>query len=331
VIALTPRPAGSHLAATGAAVAAAELVVGAVELDAKDLLVLRSLLRLLDRRHGLRLHSQDDPARCNVVFVPAGWPLRLPATCITVQVQPAGQGAGTGGLCLVPPLRASNVLAALQTAAGLLACGQQGAPLSEGLPALFQTLTRHLLARERRSTLLPLADGRTLLLDPGAARVHGLPLAELLDGGYRLQAPQRAADAQAQTLAALPGVGLRELLWAAAQRLGSEGVACSELAGGFRLLRWPDATALAQPGVPRLAALWTQRAMRVDEAAPAARLPLLQVRWFLEAALALGMASPAAHAGEAGERADAAATAPALSPAPVRRLLGRLRERLKLW
>ncbi|HKX95184.1 MAG TPA: hypothetical protein VJM48_10810, partial [Methylibium sp.] len=102
------------------------------------------------------------------------------------------------------------------------------------------------------------------------------------------------------------------------------GVPAAALRGAYRLQRWPDAVALSRPGYPRLAALLTSRPMDCAEAGAASGLSLDTVRWFLAAGLALGIAVPVE-----------AAEIPRLrepSPNPTQRsLLGRLRERLKLW
>ena len=313
--------------------AAAALLVGARDLAAKDLVLLRSLLRLLDGVGGLRLVYAEPAEPCQVVFVPARWPQRLPPSCIVVRVVDLADDDPVGpGLQLHAPLRSANVGAVLRAAAVLV---EPATPHGSGLAALFHLLARHLAAQDRRCTCLPLEDGRRLLLDFEARVLHGeLPLAELLDGAYRLAPATRATPAERDAAAPLPSVALNELLWRAAARLGDDAVPASvPLAGRLRLARWPDAVALARPGLPRLAALLTSRPMSVEEACAATGLSPAAVHWFLQASLALGIARPAAP--EPGVDIDLGRPAPPpglpVAAAAPRSLLGRLRDRLKLW
>lgn len=303
---------------------APELRVGAADLGAKESLLLRSLIRLLDLRIGLRLQFSEDTAHCNVLFVAGDSERRWPASCVIVRLLPAGGEAAGPGLRVHTPLRTSNVTTALLAAGHLLASGGATPPPCNGLAALFQVLTRHLRARDRRSTVLPLDDGHAVLVDFGAESVRTtMDLDALLAGRYQPRPARRATPsdvAQASGESVLP---LRGLVWAAAQALGDAGTEGALLQGRYRLLRWPESTALSRPGLPRLVALWTTRPMSLAEAGAASDASPARVRWFLEACLALGLAIPD----------DAALTAVdiELPPAPVRGLLGRLRERLKLW
>ena len=313
----TPIPVGHALP---------PLIIGAKDLPEKDLLILRSLVRLLDGRGGLRLKLDDTLADCNVVFVPGDWSLRLASNCVSIRVHAEGDASHgpQGGLELHAPLRASNVNAALHAAADLLS-GTPARSLDSGLPMLFHALTRLLLARERRSTLLPLIDGRWLLVDFAAEMVSSmLPLDEILRGEYQLAEPRRCSVDEQGAIANLPTLRLRDLVWATAGRLGDSGFDAGPLRGRYRLVRWPDAAALSRPGVPRLAALFTHRSLDFAEACAASGASPSTVRWFIEASLALGIAVPAE--GDDAQRASASQ-----ADAATRGLLGRLKERLKLW
>lgn len=304
--------------------AALELRVGATDIGAKESLLLRSLIRLLDLRIGLRLQFSEDTQHCNVLFVAGDSERRAPANCVVVRLLPLGDDAAGPGLRVHAPLRTSNVTAALQAAGALLASERATLPPCDGLAALFKVLTRHLMARDRRSTVLPLQDGHVLLVDFGAESVHtALTLDALLAGQYRLGPARRATPTELVQASDEPALPLRALVWAAAQALGDAGTDGGLLEGRYRLLRWPEAAALSRPGLPRLVALWTTRPMGLAEAGAASDASAARVRWFLEACLALGLAVPD----------DAAPTAVdiELPPAPARSLLGRLRERLKLW
>jgi hypothetical protein len=313
------------------------LVIGALDLAAKDRMVLQSLVRLLGGSSGLQLQFTEDIGQCNVVFVPGDWTQRLHSRCLSVHLLPESAGLpalASPGLALTAPLRAGKVQAVLQAAAVMLA-GGAAAAANNGLATLFLTLSRHLLARDRRSTVLPLHDGRLLLADFNGGLLHGpMSLDSLLAGEYLVGEPRRAVAADHDAAATGPGLRLRDVVWAAAHRLGDDAVAGAELRGRYRLLRWPDATALARPGFPRLAALLTSRALGCAEASAASGASPATVRWFLQASLALGIAGPV----DAAEPEAAARLPAAPPPAPVRvatepprSLLGRLRERLKLW
>lgn len=305
----------------------ATLRVGAVDLSSKEQTLLRSLVRLLDGRAGLRLHYSEELASCDVAFVPEAWPHRVPGRCVSVQLRddaaPTSSGGGAG-LSIAPPLRATNVMMVLHAAAALMA-DRASAP-SRGPTALFLALTRLIAARERRTTLLPLLDGAELCVDFTNGLLHGpLSLDELLTDSYRLGEPRRPGMAEADALRQQPSLRLRSLVWTLAHRLGEASVPATELRGSYRLQRWPDAVALSRPGYPRLAALLTNRSMSAAQASASSGLSLDAVRWFLAASLALGIALP-----DETDPPPSAVRAPA--PNPVQRsLLGRLRERLKLW
>lgn len=317
-------PAGDASASAPAS-AAATLRVGATGIPAKEQLLLRSLLRLLDGRGGVGLQFSDDLAQCQIVFVPDGWARRLhgAAVCVHLRADSAAAGPPSPGLAVTPPLRATNVMAALEAAAALVADRADAAWC--GPAALFQRLTRLTAARERRTTLLPFTDGDALCVDFTAGLVHSrLSREALLEGRYGLGEPRRPTAAEADVLKALPAMRVRELIWAIAHHLGETGVSAPELRGAYRLQRWPDAAVLSRPGYPRLVALLTSRPMSCAQAGAASAMSLDAVRWFMAASLALGIAAPA-EAAEAPHPREAA-------PTPAQRsLLGRLRERLKLW
>jgi len=103
--------------------------------------------------------------------------------------------------------------------------------------------------------------------------------------------------------------------------------AFAPLPGRYRLRRWPDAAALRQPGIPRLAALLTSRSFDLAGASAASGLPPAAVDGFLKACLALGYA----ETDEGAAPVTPPHAAAAALPGPMRSVLGRLRERLKLW
>lgn len=302
-------------------------MIGAIDLASKEQLLLRSLVRLLDGGSGLRLQFGEALTDCNVVFVPGDQVLRLPGRCVGVHVLAVGAEASPltrPGLAVSMPLRATNVMAVLNAAAALLADALPSNP-ENGLAALFHLLVQHLVSRERRTTALLLQDGRQLIIDFSEGRLHTeATLDDLLAGRYRIGESRRATAQERDSLHATPALRLRDLLWAAAHRLGDTHVPATELRGSYQLRRWPDAAALSRPGFPRLAALLTSRAMTVAQACDASGASHAAVRWFLEAALVLGIALPV----ESAPPARSVAPTPA---EPARSLLGRLRERLKLW
>lgn len=311
------------------AVAPQLLVIGAQDVPDKVQLVLRSLIRLLDGREGLRLQHAEALADCNVVFVGGASVPRLPGRCVTISLVDAGSAPATG-LSVVPPLRLSNVHAVLHLAARLLAeTPAADAPSDDGLAALFQALSHHLLSRERRVTVLPLLDGRQIIVDFAAERLH-TPLStdELLAGHYRLGEPRRASQDERERVAQATASRLRDLVWRAAQRLGETDARPPALHGRVRLQRWPDAIALSRPGMPRLCAQLTRRALDAQQAAADTDMAPAAVQWFLYAALALGIAAPS---DEDAPTAPPSRPGPAPTPSEPRSLLGRLRERLKLW
>lgn len=325
VTASASKPSGPSLLRTGAS--APLLVIGTQNLPDKEQLVLRSLIRLLDGSGGLRLRYVESLADCNVVFVGGDDVSRLPLRCVTIPLVGSGKSPTTG-LMVAPPLRITNVLAVLHLAESLLTeASATSASGDDGLAALFQILSHNLLTRERRVTVLPLHDGRHLIVDFARDRMHTpLLLDELLAGHYRLGETRRASQPERE-LAQLPSsLSLRELVWRAALRLSEESATPPALQGRVLLRRWPDALVLSRPGMPRLCAQLTRRALDVSQAAADADMSPLVVQWFMYAALMLGIAVIADdHA------AAQLSTQPLRELSESRSLLSRLRERLKLW
>ena len=320
----TTSPAAAGLPAAGAARPPRALAIGAHEMTPKDHLLLRSLIRLLDGRDGRPLQFVEDVADCNVLFVGAGSALRWHAA-FTVRVADDGAPADgpqhVAGLSIAPPLRLTNVLGVLRLAGQLV--DNREAPDAAGLLALFNQLSHLLLTRERRITALPLRDGGQLTIDIAGDRLHSTrSLQDLLAGAFAVEPSRRAEAHERALLDAGPQLRVRDLLWHAARRLGERRTPASPLRGTYRMLRWPDAVALACPGVPRLAALMTSRAMDVDRARVESGVDEVVLAWLLHAGLALGVIAPA--------EASAAASA-AGAGAAAQSLITRLRERLKLW
>lgn len=304
------------------------LVIGTLGMGAKEELVLRSLMRLLHGVAGLELRMGDDIGECNVVFIAADARVRVPPPVLSVHVVADPTRALPPGLWVQLPLRAGNVGGVLEAAAGLLHSQSQAAGEAAGLADLFQALSSHLMARERRAMAFPFAGGPTLWVDFGAERCRcELPSAQLLMGSMRLAAPRRMREDELAAAAQAPGWPLRPMLWQLAHRLEDLGVAAPVAAGRYRLVGWPDTEALRRPNMPRLSALLTSRALDASEACRASGASAGAVGWFLATALALGMAEPAVSA-----QPEAVATPPrTLPPPPPAGLLERLKERLKLW
>ena len=286
----------------------------------KDHLLLRSLVRLLDGRDGVPLQFGETVADCDIVFIGAASTLRLP-TGFTVRVTSDRAPPVAAGLSIAPPLRLTNLLGVLRLVGQLVE--NQDAASEGGLVAIFNQLSHLLLTHERRITVLPLHDGRQLTVDIPNKRLHAtLSLKELVAGAYDVEPSRRADTGERVLLDAGPLLRVRDVLWCAAQRLGELRIPAPPLRGTYRMLRWPDAVALACPGVPRLAALMTSRAMDIDRARIESGLDDAALAWLLHAGLALGVVAPA--------EAQAAASA-AGAGAAAQSLIARLRERLKLW
>ncbi len=308
-----------------------DLVVGAADIPAKEQLLLRSLLRVMDGNNNLRLRYSETLSECNVVLVPAHWSSRLPPTCVSVHLIPeetAADAAPHPGLSIRAPLRLTNTSVLLQAAAELLAHGTALQQSSNSLALLLTTLLRHTMSRERRTTVLPFKDGREIVVNFLDDCYH-CPMAveELLKGGFSLEEPRRASDAEIAAVAGTHSRRLRQLLWQATNRLVDSAEPSAALSGHFRLRRWPDAMALTRPGFPMLAALLTSRPHTIEQAGKACGASAAAIGWFLKTNLALGIAESV----ELVEQAKPAPTAGAAHPTPATSMLGRIRERLKLW
>lgn len=325
--------AGTLPAAAEAGMPTAQLlVIGTHGVASKDLAVLKALVRLLDGGINLRARFSEDLHECNVVFVP-GHSLPsspLPARCVPVRVLAAepeqGRVAGDdGALVVAAPLRLTNVIAVLQSAAQrvLGSGGMVQYDTVRSLSALFAVLRVGMPGPERRRAVVPMSSGQQVVFDFVNQRVHtALPMETLLSGAYTLGTPHRVSPVEEALIGSLPAHSLRHLLWGLAQRLAQAGAAAPERSGHYRLRRWPDAMALVAPGHPRLAALWTQRPLSLAQIDAASGVPPAAARWFLEACLALNLAQ---------DEDPPAARAPT-APAPAAPgWLGQLRERLKLW
>ena len=302
------------------------LVVGADDIPPKEQLVLKSLLRLLDGRIGLRLSFSEALRDCNVVFAQRGLQHQPTRPTVLVRVLPLEGDAASGGdsLSIQAPLRMSNVMETLRACVDAIKSIKAPAPAADAPAALMDLLTRGLASGSRSKQVYAIEGAGRLVLDFGHDRVlSSAPLEALASGDLRLTPlPQGAAD---DDLAALPVHRLRELLWTAAHRVGQDGRPTEVLAGHYRLLRWPDAAALRHPGFPRLAALLTNRAFDVAAASQASGVSPAGVQGFLRVCLALGLAVPA------DAPAPAAQPVPVAMPGTLRSVIGRLRERLKLW
>lgn len=302
------------------------VAIGSVDLPPKEHVLLRSLVRLLRSQFdGIELQMLEDPAGCQIVFVPSDWGTRLPPerVCIWVRRESGGEHRG-GGLSLEAPLRASNVGAVLRAAIDQLQTSEAG---HVGLAALFQAITTRLLAQERRAAVFQFQDGRQLCVRFAEGLVLGnFPLDSLLRSDSGTIEVRRAGTQDLASFDGNPPARLKDLVWHAAFRLGQrEGhVVRADDHLHYRLMRWPDAIALARPGVPKLAALFTSRAMSLAQASEAAGMSPSTTRRFMEACIALGLAAVVSD--DPNQGASPSASAPAASG-----LLSRLKDRLKLW
>ncbi len=307
------------------------LVVGTADIPAKEQLLLRSLLRIMDGKNNLRLSFSETLSDCNVVLVPAHWSSRLPPTCVSVHLIPEDtpdDATPHAGLLIRAPLRLSNTSILLQAAAELLEHGAAIVRSSNSLAQLLTTLLRHTMSRERRTTVLPLKDGREITVNfLDDCYFSPMPVVDLLRGRFNLNEPRRASDAEIAALAGRQSHRLRELLWLATNQLIDSDEPGVTLSGHFRLRRWPDAVAMTRPGFPMLAALLTSRPFTIDEACKASGASAVAVSWFLATNLALGIAESV----EMVEQAKPVLTALAPQADPAKSMLSRLRDRLTLW
>ena len=311
------------------------LVIGTQGLAHKDEMVLKALVRLLEGGINLRARFSEQLDACNVVFVPGSGPAAaLPASCLAVRVREQVQEADAcpGELAVAAPLRMTNVIAVLQSAAQRLH-GAVRYDTVQGLLSLFTLLGESTRTAERRRAVVPMSSGQQIVFDFTRQLVHtAMPMETLLSGAYTLGTPHRVSPVEEALIRSVPTHSLRHLLWKLSLRLAQAGAAAPPRAGCYRLRRWPDAVGLVAPGHPRLAALWTQRALSLEQIDAASGVPPAAARWFLEACLALGLAAEEARGGLAGAvAAVAGAATPPAARAAAPGWLGHLRERLKLW
>ena len=313
------------------------LVIGTQDITAKDQALLKALVRLLNGGVNIQARFSEQLEECNVVFVPGQWPYRIHAPCIAVRVtdpaHPAVPGHGASDLVVAAPLRMTNVIAVLQAATQRVHGVAQGDPV-QGLQALFALLRDNTRLMERRRVVVPMSSGQQIVFDFLKQRVHtATPMDVLLSGAYTLGTPHRVSPVEEELISLVPCYSLRHLLWSLSLRLAQVGAPAPDRTDRYQLLRWPDAMALAAPGHPRLAALWTHSALSLEQICATSGVPDLTARWFLEACLALGLvadpdSSPATHLVSAAPEATASSF---FAAAPPPGWFNHLRERLKLW
>lgn len=245
------------------------LVIGTQGISHRDDMVLRALVRLLDGGINIRARFSEQLEECNVVFVPGNWPYRFPAPCITVGVKdPAKPDQSPDSACdlaVSTPLRMTNVIAVLQSATQRMHNVSQFDPV-KGLRALFELLCERNRTAERSRAVVPMGSGQQIVVDFVKQLVHtAMPMDVLLSGAYTLGTPHRVSPVEEELIRSVPAYSLRHLVWQLALRLAQAGAVAPSRAGSYRLLRWPDAVGLAAPGHPRLAALWTNRALSLEQ------------------------------------------------------------------
>jgi hypothetical protein len=315
---------------------AAALVIGVDDIPQKEQLILRSLVRLLDGRLGSRLTFSESLRECNVVFA------RQETRQDTAQAEPAYPGVVVRllaeavdahadvpeGLSIKAPLRMTNVMDALRACVEAIDTARRSGAASGQRLGLVELLTAHPLSSTRPCEAY-LVDGETcMLVDYRNDRLHAaLPAKAIVDGEFAMTPLQWSATQEEEARRSLSSYRLRELLWAAAHRLGQQDAPVEVLAGRYRLLRWPDAAALRHPAIPRLAALLTKQPLDVAGACEASGISMSGVHWFLKICLASGIAVPVVH--EAAAPTSVTTSTPV--PGHLRSVIGRLRERLKLW
>lgn len=248
------------------------LVIGTQGISHRDDMVLRALVRLLDGGINIRARFSEQLEECNVVFVPGNWPYRFPAPCITVGVKdPAKPDQSPDSACdlaVSTPLRMTNVIAVLQSATQRMHNVSQFDPV-KGLRALFELLCERNRTAERSRAVVPMGSGQQIVVDFVKQLVHtAMPMDVLLSGAYTLGTPHRVSPVEEELIRSVPAYSLRHLVWQLALRLAQAGAVAPSRAGSYRLLRWPDAVGLAAPGHPRLAALWTNRALSLEQIDP---------------------------------------------------------------
>ena len=314
-----------------------ELIVGSQGISAKDQIVLRSLLKVMDGQQGLALKFSEEISDCNVVLMPEHWVSQLPTACVSVCLLSENAPANVlpqTALSVRSPLRLSNTSTMLHMATRLLDQEPSHAVVTNGLDSLLNTLLQNISAKEKNTLVVPFSDGSDMIVNFVDERYYSpMPIERLLKGEFQLGDPRVAKTAELSTLAEQEVRGLRRLIWQATHRVSDAAQAGVALSGHYRLLRWPDAVALSHPRFPRLAALLTSRAQTVEQASAASGASVMEISCFLKTNLALGIAEavdvvklrkPIFDAGPAVNPGFAHAV-----PAPS--MLGRIRDRLKLW
>lgn len=307
------------------------LIIGTQGIAQKNQLVLQALVRLLDGGVNLRARFSEQLAQCNVVFVSDSATHSLPSPVLTVRVKESSPQytapQAVDELSVSAPLRLSNVMAVLQAAVQRLHGFAQVHPV-RSLQLLFELITDRAGTAGKERTVVPLRVGQQITIDFVTQMVHtATPIEALLSGAYTLGPPHRLSPVEEELIRLVPSYSLRRLVWSLALRLAQACASAPERKGSYRLLRWPDAIGLSAPGLPRLAALWTDRALSIDQACEASGASEATVRWFLEASLALRLA--VAENRVVPNSSEPPIQQPMASTAPS--WLGVLRDRLKLW
>ena len=315
------------------------LVIGTRDIAHKDQMVLKALVRLLEGGTNIHARFSETLQECNVVFVPFHGAYQLHADCIMVRVVHGDKSdapvEASSDLSVAAPLRLTNVIAVLQSATQRVHGMAPYDPV-RGLLALFTLLGEHTRTAEHRRAVVPVSSGQQIIFDFVQQLVHtAMPLDVVLSGAYTLGTPHRVSPVEEELIRSVPSHSLRQLLWNLTLRLAQAGAPAPQRLGNYRLLRWPDAVGLAAPGHPRLAALWTHRALSLDQIDAMSGVPAHTARWFLETCLVLGLA--VADNSDPAEGAKTNAASPAKSGVSAGRSntaprwFGHLRERLKLW
>lgn len=290
-------PAAGPAPATTSPPAVRSLDLAAIGLDARDRAVLVSMTRLLDGQSGLRLRWVEDANACTTLFVPHDWSHYVAPPRVLVRLTPRGAKPADSprGLTVASPVRVNSMTEVLEAAAALHDLARSAVQREHArmaLHALRDLLVGALLAGERRRTLLAVGGGHGMVVDFRTGEItSSLPQAELLIRPLQLAEPQRAPDTTPW-----PGeshsLRVSTLLWGLTHTLIDQGVSPRTINGRYQLKGSPEPAALTRPSAPRLVAAWTQRAMGVGEAAAASGLSAFEVLWFLNTALALGLAVP---------------------------------------
>lgn len=311
------------------------LTVGCADLPEKDQTLVHALVRVLDGGMALPLRYSEQLGECNVVFASSQWGHPAPEDCVLVRMEsesaPRPEPLPARELAITPPMRMSNVLQVLQSAAQLLLGTQEASSPEQALEsqsALFACIAKGLKASEQRRSVIPLGAGQQLVVDFTSQRVHtSVPVETLLGGMYRVGTPHRVSPVEEEIVRSAPSHALRPLVWQLAVKLAQASKSVPPRTGRYHLQRWPEAMALAIPGHPLLSALFSHRPITLEQACAEAHMPAPRVHWFLEACLTLGLAVEVTAAPEPVPAPDS----PPVAPTPKPSWLNQLRERLKLW